>query len=361
MTIIAVDATGGADGSEEIIKAVAAVSRDGGILCHVIGAATVLRGVLARHDHDPRRVQLTDVTQSPTHPAAAPLPPRAAAMRQAVDLLQSGAADAVVTTGDFGDRIPIWLDVFPLLPGATCPALASFFPRRVISPGDASCGLLLDAGAAPRCRPRDYRTFALMGAAYYRWATTRRPRVGLLSVGNEAPETADGSPRSTALLGDIADGFDFLGRVDGQQLLTGEVDVVLTDGFTGNVLWKAFAGATAAADDVVRETARRHWRWGLGTLFLWDALQAIRRSTDPADYGPATLLGFPNLLITALDSTHAGAIAHTIRRAAQAVAAELTGEIEAALAPPAHRARPTALPLRRGQGHVASPDRPEGA
>jgi glycerol-3-phosphate acyltransferase PlsX len=327
----------------------------------MLGAATGLRGVLARHDHDPRRVELTDVTHDPARSEAAPLRPRAAAMRRAVDLLRSGAADAVVTTGDFGDRIPIWLDVLPLLPGATCPALASFFPRRASSSGDAPCGLLLDVGATPRCRPRDYRTFALMGAAYYRWATTRRPRVGLLGVGNEPHESAEGLSRSTAFRADTGDGFDFLGSVEGQQILTGEVDVVLADGFTGNVLWKAFAGATTAADDVVRETARRRWLWGLGTLLLWDALQGIRRSTDRAEYGPATLLGFPNLLITAHDPPHAGAITHAIRRAAQGVAGELTDRIEAALAARNDRAGRTALRLHHGRGPLASPDRSEGA
>jgi glycerol-3-phosphate acyltransferase PlsX len=329
MHTIAVDATGGDHGPVEALKAAAEVSLEGGVRCLLLGDTGIIETELARHAHDPRRLVVADpgrVSDVGGLPALA-----AGALPLAAALVRSGEADAVVSTGDTAACVRTWLATFPLVPGATRPALASFFPRRPPAADRAAVGLLLDVGATLRCHPRDYPAFALMGAAYYQGMTGECARVGLLNVGTEGHKGGEALARSATLLADLGERIDFVGNVEGTELLNGTADVILTDGFTGNVLLKTLEGIADTAGALVRDALTRHWLWRLGILLLSDGLQALRRATDYAEYGGSPLLGFDTLLVKAHGRSRAPAIKNAIRAAARALDSALPERTATAL------------------------------
>lgn len=329
MHTIAVDATGGDHGPAEALKAAADISLEGGVRCLLLGDAGVIEMELARHEHDPRRLVVANVALTP---GADRLPTHGVgALSLAAELVRSGEADAAVSTGDTGACVRTWLATFPLLPGATRPALASFFPRRPPAADRPAVGLLLDVGATLRCHPRDYPSFAVMGAAYYEGMTGQRARVGLLNVGSEQHKGGEALARSATLLADLGDRIDFVGNVEGTELLNGTVDVVLADGFTGNVLLKTLEGIADTAGALVRDALGRHWLWRLGILLLSDGLQALRRATDYTEYGGSPLLGFEAILIKAHGRSRAPAIRNAIRAAVRALDSALPERTETAL------------------------------
>jgi glycerol-3-phosphate acyltransferase PlsX len=328
---IAVDATGGDYGPDEIVKAAAEVSLSGEVACHVVGDGGHIESLLAHHDHDPRRLTLTDAGSVIGPGGELPAPGPWTALEVAADLVRRGEADAAVSAGDTGACVRTWIQEFPLLPGVSRPALASFFPRRPASPSHPPVGLILDVGATLRCHPRDYLSLALMGTAYYESLTGHRPRVGLLNVGAEPHKGGEPLSRSAAMLSDLGDRIDFVGNVEGSQLLSGHVDVVLCDGFTGNVLLKMLEGVAETAGRLLHEALHRNLVWRLGILMLSGGLRALREATDYAEYGGSPLLGSSAVFIKAHGRSQARALANAIRTAARVADAALPNRLAAAL------------------------------
>jgi glycerol-3-phosphate acyltransferase PlsX len=314
-----------------MIQAAAEISLEGGVACRVIGNPAHLEPLLERHDHEPARLALTDTAGVfGSHGVPAPQG-SSAALQAAAELVRCGEADAAVTAGDTADCVRTWLSAFGLVPGVTRPALLGFFPRRPSVATHASVGLILDVGATLRCHPRDYTGFAVMGATYYEALTAHRPRVGLLNVGGEPHKGGEPLARTTAALADLKDTIDFVGNVEGTDLLNGAADVVLCDGFTGNVLLKTLEGIAETATHLLHDAFHRHWLWRIGILMLSGGLRALRQATDYAEYGGSPLLGFPSLLIKAHGRSRARALKQAIRAAVRAADQGYPARLAAAL------------------------------
>lgn len=329
---IAVDATGGDHGPLEAVKAAAEISLSGEVACHVIGDGGRIESLLADQDHDPRHLTLIDADRF-ARGARLPCDRGSwAALEVAADLVRRGEVDAAVSAGDTGGCVRTWIREFPLLPGVSRPALASFFPRRSVAPSRPPVGLILDVGATLRCHPRDYLNLAMMGTAYYQTVTGARPRVGLLNVGAESYKGGDVLSRSAAMLSDLGDRIDFIGNVESSALLDGDVDVVLCDGFTGNVLLKMLEGVAETAARLVNEALHRSLVWRVGIMMLSGGLRALREATDYAEYGGSPLLGSSALFIKAHGRSKARALKNAIRTAARVADAALPGRLAEALA-----------------------------
>jgi glycerol-3-phosphate acyltransferase PlsX len=334
MRTIALDATGGDHAPFEIVRAAAELSLEGSVRCRLIGDAARLARLLLGHRHDPAHLALADVAASPASAAPAvpaPHPGAGDAIRLAADLVARGDADAAVSAGDTRACVATWLDAFPLLPGVSRPALAAFFPHRPAEPAGATLGLILDVGATLRCHPRDYANLALMGATYYTSLTGTRPRVGLLNVGTEPGKGGEALERAAAVLMQLGSDIDFVGSVEGTDLVNGRADVVLCDGFTGNVILKALEGVAEAAAALARDAFARSWLWRAGMLLLSSGLRELRRATDYAEYGGTPILGFPALLIKAHGRSTAHALKNAIRTAVRAANDDLPARLAAAL------------------------------
>jgi glycerol-3-phosphate acyltransferase PlsX len=271
------------------------------------------------------------VVDAPVSIAKDPDPARAvrrtpeSSIVQAVAAVAAGEADALVSGGSTGAALASSLFTFKRARGVHRPALALMIPV----PGKPF--LLLDAGANVEVRPEHLVQFAHMGAAFMEAVGgVASPRVALLSNGTEANkgreevvaahEQLQGSP-----------GLNFIGNVEGFAIGTGEADVVVADGFTGNVMLKVMEGASAALLGAVRTAAMSSWRSKLGGLLLRPALRGIRDEISPEEQGGAVLLGLRRLAVVPHGSFGARGFERAIEVAARGVREDVAGRTHARL------------------------------
>jgi phosphate acyltransferase len=232
----------------------------------------------------------------------------------------AGRSQALVSAGPTGATLAASLFALRRLKGVRRPALA--LQLRV--PGsDGPPTLILDVGANAEVRPQDLVQFAYMGAAFSRAVLgIPSPRVALLSVGEEPKKgTPDVVEAHAALRG--MGGIDFLGNVEGRDLLTGAADVIVTDGFTGNVALKTLEGTAKAVGTAVGAAARSNPLAAIGGLLLRPALGGLRRQMDPDTTGGAILLGLRGVAVVAHGSAGPDGIANAVRLARTSVEQEV--------------------------------------
>jgi glycerol-3-phosphate acyltransferase PlsX len=242
-------------------------------------------------------------------------------MAVALDLLKSGEADAFVTAGNTGAAAATAYFRLGTLEGIDRPALAPAFPTRT-----GTC-VVLDIGANPDCKPENLLQFGVMGSIYAeRVRRVSRPRVGLLSNGEEAGKGNQLVRDTYPLL--EASGLNFIGNVEGKELIGGEADVVVTDGFTGNIMLKSSEAVARMIVDVMREKIMAAPPWvKLGGALIRPALQSLRDLLDPSQEGAAPLLGIDGLVFIGHGRSDAVAIKNAIRLARNAVDAKVVASI----------------------------------
>lgn len=233
-------------------------------------------------------------------------------MGVSMDLLKSGSADAMVTAGNTGGAMAIALARLGRLKGVRRPALTVLFPVR-----GGHC-VVLDIGANAECKPEYLLQFALMGAVYAELVLgVDNPRVGLLSIGEEAGKGNELVKATYPLL--EKSGLNFVGNIEGKELFGGEVDVTVTDGFTGNVLMKGVEAVAKLIIERLREEIMVSPIRQLGGLLARPAFRALSRDLDPREIGAAPLLGLSGLVFVGHGRSDAKAILSAIRLARQSV------------------------------------------
>jgi len=248
--------------------------------------------------------------------------PAASVVLAARDVAE-GRAGALVSTGSTGATMAAATFGLRRLQGVQRPALAV----RVPVPGKAV--LFLDVGANLEARAQHLIQFAFLGAAFSAAVLgVKRPRVGLLSVGEEAGkgrEEVVGAHRALAK----ASGIEFAGNVEGQDLVAGSADVVVTDGFTGNVALKLMEGTARALSGAIREAARSNPLAAAGGLLMRPALGGLRRELDPDTTGGAILLGLRGIAVVGHGSSGAEGVANALRLAARCAEVDAIGRTAA--------------------------------
>ena len=274
----------------------------------------------------PERVEVVDAPVSIAKagdPAAAVRSTPDASVVQAVQAVADGRAGALVSGGSTGAALAASLFRIKRLKGVHRPALA------LIMPVPEHPFLLLDAGANTEARPEHLVQFAHMGAAYMRAvAGVEAPRVALLSNGTEPGK---GTEAIVAAHETLAGTDGFIGNVEGFAVGTGEADVIVTDGFTGNVLLKTMEGTSKALLTAIRAAAMSNARSKVGGLLLQPALGGLRASVDPEAAGGAVLLGLRGLVVVPHGSFGERGIAAAAAVAARGVRGDLVGRTHAAL------------------------------
>jgi glycerol-3-phosphate acyltransferase PlsX len=262
-------------------------------------------------------------------PKEAVLQKRRASVLVGAELLGRDEADALVSAGSTGALVLGAARHVPMIPGTARSGLAALVPTRSGAAGDRGFVLLIDVGATLHVSPQQLAHFATMGAAYLRAALgVEAPRVGLLNIGEEATkgdETLRAAYQILARMG----GIRFVGNVEGKDVPAGSVDVVVCDGFTGNVVLKMYEGVASVAIDLARDAGRAHFLWGLGIRLLGPALAALKRKTDFAEYGGAPILGFEKLIVKAHGRSNARAVRSAVLVAGEALRNDLLGCITA--------------------------------
>lgn len=256
-------------------------------------------------------------------------------IRVAARLVRDGAAQGVVSAGNTGAVMATAKLVQGMLPGVDRPALASPLPTAT-----GKSAILLDVGANVDCTPKMLAQFAVMGSAYSRVIfRTGRPRVGLLSIGEEEHKGNSLTHEATPLLKNLKN-INFIGNVEGRHIYAGNVDVIVCDGFVGNVALKVSEGLAS----VIRQTLKKSLKTSLtrkfGAILAQGAFQELKKSTDYSEYGGAPLLGLNGICVICHGRSNPKAIRNALRVAkefaegkiSERIATELDGWSSAAQA-----------------------------
>jgi glycerol-3-phosphate acyltransferase PlsX len=236
---------------------------------------------------------------------------RDSSMRVGLRLVREGEASGFVTAGNTGAAMATAKMVLGALPGVDRPALAAVFPTAL-----GTAATLLDVGANVDCKPQNLAQFAVMGEIYFRsMFGTPRPRVGLLSIGEEEVKGNEQTREAFQLLKQLP--LRFVGNVEGRDLYNGQVDVIVADGFVGNVALKVSEGVANLVRATLKESLRATITRQVGALLSRSAFADFKKRLDHTEYGGAPLLGVKGVCFITHGSSNANAIKNAIRVAAE--------------------------------------------
>ncbi|HEY2072367.1 MAG TPA: phosphate acyltransferase PlsX [Gaiellaceae bacterium] len=319
MTRIAVDAMGGDRGPAEVVAGALEAAHDG-LTPILYGSAGIDRKGLELRE-------TSGVVEMDDKPAEAVRAKPDSSLVSAVRAVAEGDADAVVSAGNTGAMLAAGLLELRRIPGVMRPAIAVPIPAR------RGPSVLIDAGANADARPEHMLQFAMMGAVFAEeMLGVARPEVRLLSIGEEPEKGNQLTLEAHALL--AASDLNFGGNCEGRDLLAGAADVVVTDGFTGNVALKLLEGTITTLLDAFREEIAANTRGTVGGLLIRPAARRLRKRLDPDTYGGAYLLGLRGLAVIAHGNSSRTAIANAVRLAARGVEHDVVGRLTTRLARP---------------------------
>ncbi|MGE0443842.1 MAG: phosphate acyltransferase PlsX [Vicinamibacterales bacterium] len=294
MIRLAVDAMGGDHAPSVIVDGAVAAARHLDARIALVGPTADLEQALAQYP-DYRSLGI-DLVEAPEvigmadAPAAALRRKPRASIRVAAELVAGQGAAALFSAGHTGATVMAAHAAFGMIPGVDRPALATTIPTRTTP------AVLLDAGANVECRPQHLAQFAVMGSVYARLAFgSERPRVGLLSVGEEETKGNELTKEAHRLL--KASPLNFIGNVEGREIYSGHADVIVCDGFTGNVVLKTSEGLVDAVEALLGDELQGTFSSQVGYLLSRRAYRRFRRRVDYSEYGGAPLLGVAGLAI----------------------------------------------------------------
>jgi glycerol-3-phosphate acyltransferase PlsX len=339
-TVIAVDAMGSDRAPKPEIEGAILAAREYDVRVLLIGDETRLRAFLADHPGAARLpIEIVHASQviGMREPAArAVRAKRDSSIRVGLRLVRQGQAAGFVTAGNTGAAMAAAKMVLGTLAGVDRPALAAVFPTAT-----GKAAILLDVGANVDSRPHALQQFAVMGEIYSRHIFgVTRPRVGLLSIGEEESKGNELTRHAFALLKELP--LDFVGNVEGRDLYQGAVDVIVCDGFAGNVALKVSEGVADLVRLLLKQSLESTVAAKVGFLLARHAFRDFKRRLDYSEYGGAPLLGVKGACIITHGSANNNAVKNSIRVAAEFatrnVMARIERELAASSAKPRHPA-----------------------
>jgi glycerol-3-phosphate acyltransferase PlsX len=327
---IALDAMGSDRAPKPEVEGAIQAARHYGRRVILVGRESQIRTELDRHPtaaHLPLEIVHADeVISMEDKVAQAVRAKRDSSMRVGLRLVRDGVASGFVTVGNTGAAMATAKMVLGALPGVDRPALAAVFPTAL-----GTAAVLLDVGANVDCKPENLEQFAVMGEIYSRSIFgLRRPRVGLLSIGEEEGKGNELTREAFRLLKALP--LNFIGNVEGRDLYNGQVDVIVADGFVGNVALKISEGVATLVRYVLKESLRSTITRQVGYLLSRSAFADFKKRLDYSEYGGAPLLGLKGVCIIGHGSSNANAIKNAIRVAAEFSERNINAKIEKELA-----------------------------
>ena len=344
---LAVDVMGGDHGPSETLPACRALlDRHAQVRVMLVGQPDAMQAGLQRHglfDHPRASVVAASEVVSMDDPVEVALRRKKdSSMRRAIELVKDGSAQACVSSGNTGALMAVARYVLKTLPGIDRPAIATYLPNAA-----GGSTLVLDLGANVDCEAEHLLQFAVMGTAFAAAGGHANPRVGLLNVGEEVIKGSEMIKRAGELLRQAhSEGrLNFAGNVEGDDIFKGSVDIVVCDGFVGNVALKATEGVARMLTGMMREEFTRNLGTRLLALAALPLLTRFRRRVDPQRYNGAALLGLRGLVFKSHGVADAFGFEQALERACEAAQGEVVHEIERILAT-LHAAAPTAAAVQ---------------
>ena len=329
MVTIAVDAMGGDNAPRYEVEGAVRAVRSLGVKVILVGKQDVLQKELALHEeakgldiqiqHASERVTMEDSA------AKAVRTKKDSSIRVASRLVRDGHAQALVSAGNTGAVMATAKMTMGMLPGVDRPALASAFPTLKGTPV-----VVVDVGANVDCTPRMLAQFAIMGDIYSRVIfKTPSPKVGLLSIGEEEHKGNELTRSATPLLKCLP--INFVGNVEGRDIYTGDTDVIVCDGFIGNVALKVSEGLVDMIYQMLRESLAATISGKIGYVLARAAFREFKKRVDYSEYGGAPLLGIRGVCIITHGRSNANAIKNAIRVGAEFASGKINEQIEGEL------------------------------
>jgi glycerol-3-phosphate acyltransferase PlsX len=322
---IALDVMGGDNAPREIVAGAILAARQYDLTVSLVGRPDVIERELGRHlTHrlDLPIVPAYEVIEMSDKPAKAVRTKKNSSMVVACKLVKEGKADALVTAGNTGGALAAGILHFGRMQSILRPALIVPFPTL-----RGFC-LILDVGANTEVKPEQLQQFGVMGSVYSRRIMgVRNPSVRILSNGEEEGKGNHLVLEATALL-ENTPGIRFMGNIEARDVTSGMADVVVTDGFTGNVFMKGAEGMVKLLQGVLLDEITAGPISSIGGLLVRSALRRMARRLDDSEFGGAVLLGLSKLMVVGHGRSNANAIRHTIRNAKQLVDSHLIEEIK---------------------------------
>jgi glycerol-3-phosphate acyltransferase PlsX len=323
---IALDAMGGDLAPKAAVEGAVAAARDFGLEIVLVGLKDIVENELATHDATGLSIRIEhapEVVAMDDSPLESVLTKPHSSINVGMELVKRGDVHGFVSAGNSGAMMAAAMAILGNLAHVDRPAIASLIPAT------DSLTLLIDAGANTEVKPIHLAQFAVMGSVYSRRVRNiARPRVGILSNGEEASKGTEITRGAAEMLSHMATHVNYIGYVEGRDINRGKADVVVTDGFTGNVALKTMEGFAAFLLGHLREILSGSWRGRAAYFLIRKALTAMRTDLDPHEVGGAPLLGVNGVAIIAHGASNARAIRNAIRAASnEALVHQVNAEI----------------------------------
>ena len=308
---IAVDAMGGDFAPAAVVEGSVQAARDLNLPIILVGDRERIEAELKKHGYAGRNISIkhaSEVIGMAESPTQAVRKKKDSSLKVCFELVRSGEAGAVVTAGNSGAAMAAGIFLFKRIKGVERPAIAVSVPTM------KSPAVLLDVGGNVDCKPCHLLQFAVMGGVYARYALKKdNPRIGLLSNGEEEAKGNDLTRETHALIKKTT--LNYVGYVEGRDIYRGEVDVVVTDGFVGNVVLKLSEGLVEGGTTMVKEEIMASMPSKIGYMLAKGAFQKLKKKVDYAEYGGAPLLGIDGVCIISHGRSSPKAIKNAILRA----------------------------------------------
>ncbi|HOQ82656.1 MAG TPA: phosphate acyltransferase PlsX [Candidatus Syntrophosphaera thermopropionivorans] len=301
----------------EVEGSIQAIKED---LCNeiiLVGDEHILQAELDKYYYDHNRIRIYNASERiemQDHAAEAVRMKKDSSMVKTVELHKNGEADAALSAGNSGAFMAASLLAYGRIKGVSRPAIAAALPTTIEQPA-----ILLDMGANVDCDAENLLQFAQLGSIYFTYCYHKpNPRVGLLNIGEESTK-GNALTRDAYELLSTAKDLNFIGNIEGKEILSGKFDVIVCDGFVGNVVLKTIEGVVRAVFDMLKEQLEKDWIAKIGAILSFPAYSFLKRKLDHTEFGGALLLGLNGTSIVCHGSSDAKAIKNAIRFAVRTV------------------------------------------
>ncbi|MFB0958512.1 phosphate acyltransferase PlsX [Proteiniclasticum sp. QWL-01] len=310
----AVDGMGGDHAPAEVVKGCVEAVKELGVDITITGPSDRIEAELAKYDVDRSKISVlhtTEVVGTDEGPVLAIRRKKDSSLRRAIELVRDGDCDGVVSAGSTGALLAGGLFIIGRIKGIDRPALAPLIP------GKNGRFMVIDVGANTDCKPVNLHQFAHMGKVYFESILGYvKPRIGLVNIGAEAEKGNELTKAAYELLaGDPA--LNFVGNVEPRDCITGDVQVLVCDGFVGNTILKTFEGTVKTMLELIKASLMKSARGKLGGLLIKSSLKEMMKQYDYRETGGSAFLGLNGIVVKAHGSSDAMAFKNAIRQAAR--------------------------------------------
>jgi len=327
---IAVDAMGGDHGHEVVVRGAIQAAMDHPVKILLVGEKKLIEKSLLQNKYDGDSIEIISASESISMGES----PRAgidskpdSSIVVAAKLVAEDKADALVSAGGTGSVVLAAAKNIPRISGVRRTAIATVYPTMNESKREDYLSLMMDVGANIRCNSEELVQFAIMGTAYV--GDVRgipNPTIALLNIGEEASKGGEQMQEAYRMLQNIPS-INFIGNIEGKDILRGVCDIIITEGFVGNIVIKTLEGAAKTVGHLSKLAFKTRIVWKLGLLLLRKGLMLLKEVTDYSEYGGAPLLGFEKMVIIAHGRSNAKAISNAIKLAGKCIRDDVCGQI----------------------------------